>query len=140
MRLANAETLSRYAQSALQGLDESTPEVSAVTDLLGSISSELGALARIDPQVQFLADQVETALTSLADAAYELRRYSDKIEFNPARLDQIELRIDLLNSLKRKHGGSLAKVLEFYTSAREELQKVENLEDEIAQVNKKNVH
>ena len=137
VRLANAETLSRYAQSALQALDESTPEVSAVTDLLGSISSELGALARIDPQVQFLADQVEAALTSLADAAYELRRYSDKIEFNPARLDQIELRIDLLNNLKRKHGGSLAKVLEFYASASKDLQKVENLEDEIVQVNKK---
>lgn len=136
-RLANAEALSRYAQSALQALDESTPELSAVTDLLGGISGELTALARIDPQVQFLADQVETALTSLTDAAYELRRYNDKIEFNPARLDQIELRIDLINSLKRKHGGSVAKVLEFYASASKELQKVENLEDEIAQVNKK---
>ena len=93
-RLANAEVLSRHAQSALQALDESDPESFSVTDLLGNISNELISLARIDPQTQTMADQVEGALTTLSDLAYELRRYSEQIEFNPARLDQIRLRID----------------------------------------------
>jgi len=137
MRLANAETLSRYAQSALQTLDESSPETSAVTDLLGAVSHDLSSLAKIDAQMQALADQAETALSSLTDIAYELRRYNEQIEFNPARLDQIELRIDLINSLKKKHGGSIASVLKFFASSQDELSKIEGVEEQIEQVNQK---
>ncbi|MDY0124633.1 MAG: DNA repair protein RecN [Anaerolineaceae bacterium] len=137
MRLANAETLSRYAQSALQTLDETSPDTNSVTDLLGSVSHDLASLAKIDPQMQTLADQAETALSSLTDVAYELRHYSEQIEFNPARLDQIELRIDLINSLKKKHGGSIESVLKFLASAQEELSKIEGVEGQIKEVSQK---
>lgn len=137
MRLANAETLSRYAQSALQTLDESSSDANAATDLLGSVSHDLSSLAKIDPQMQALADQAEAALSNLTDIAYELRRYNEQIEFNPARLDQIELRIDLINSLKKKHGGSIESVLKFYASAQDELNKIEGVEEQINEVDGK---
>jgi len=137
MRLANAETLSRYTQSALQSLDESSPETSAVTDLLGTVSHDLSSLAKIDAQMQNLADQAEAALSSLTDIAYELRRYNEQIEFNPARLDQIELRIDLINSLKKKHGGSVDSVIKFFASAQDELSKIEGVEGQIDELGKK---
>ena len=137
MRLANAETLSRYTQSALQTLDESSPETNAVTDLLGLVSHDLSSLGKIDAQMQTLADQAETALSSLTDIAYELRHYNEQIEFNPARLDQIELRIDLINSLKKKHGGTIESVLKFYATAQDELNKIEGVEGQIAEVNQK---
>lgn len=135
MRLANAETLSRYTQSALQTLDESSPETNAVTDLLGLVSHDLSSLGKIDAQMQTLADQAETALSSLTDIAYELRHYNEQIEFNPARLDQIELRIDLINSLKKKHGGTIESVLKFYATAQDELNKIEGVEGQITEVN-----
>lgn len=135
MRLANAETLSRYTQSALQTLDESSPETNAVTDLLGLVSHDLSSLGKIDAQMQTLADQAETALSSLTDIAYELRHYNELIEFNPARLDQIELRIDLINSLKKKHGGTIESVLKFYATAQDELNKIEGVEGQITEVN-----
>ena len=137
MRLANAETLSRYAQSALQTLDDSTPETSAVTDLLGTVSHDLNSLAKIDSQMQSLADQAEAALSGLTDIAYELRRYNEQIEFNPTRLDQVELRIDLINSLKKKHGGSIEAVLHFFDSAQEELNKIEGVEEQLEELNQK---
>ena len=137
MRLANAETLSRYTQSALQTLDESSPETSAVTDLLGTVSHDLSSLAKIDAQMQNLADQAEAALSSLTDIAYELRRYNEQIEFNPARLDQIELRIDLINSLKKKHGGSIDSVIKFFASAQDELSKIEGVEGQIDELDQK---
>lgn len=136
-RLANAETLSRYTQSALQTLDESSPETSAVTDLLGTVSHDLSSLAKIDAQMQNLADQAEAALSSLTDIAYELRRYNEQIEFNPARLDQIELRIDLINSLKKKHGGSIDSVIKFFASAQDELSKIEGVEGQIDELGQK---
>ena len=137
MRLANAETLRRYTQSALQTLDESSPETSAVTDLLGTVSHDLSSLAKIDAQMQNLADQAEAALSSLTDIAYELRRYNEQIEFNPARLDQIELRIDLINSLKKKHGGSIDSVIKFFASAQDELSKIEGVEGQIDELGQK---
>jgi DNA repair protein RecN (Recombination protein N) len=73
----------------------------------------------------------------LTDIAYELRSYNEQIEFNPARLDQIEVRIDLLNSLKKKHGGSLSSVLDFYSNAHEELEKIEGVEGQINEVESK---
>ena len=136
-RLANAEVLSLHAQAALQALDESDPESPSVTDLLGSAANDLIALSRIDQKLQPLSEQVESALSNLTDIAYELRRYNDQIEYNPARLDQIEVRIDLINSLKRKHGGSVTKVLEFYSSAQNELEQIEGVESEIKQTKAK---
>lgn len=133
-RLSNAETLSRHAQNALELLDESAPDSDSITDLLGNVSHDLASLARIDSQMQQLADQAEVALSNLTDIAYELRQYNEKIEFNSARLDQIELRIDLINSLKKKHGGSLESVLSFYKDGQAELDQIEGVEEEIEEV------
>ena len=134
MRLSNAEILSRFAQSALQSLDESSPDTNAVTDLLGLASHDLSSLAKIDAQMQTLADQAENALNNLTDIAYELRRYNEQIEFNPTRLDQIELRIDLINSLKKKHGGSVESVLKYLATATDELNEIEGVEGQIDEV------
>ena len=82
-RLSNAETLSRHAQNALEILDESAPDSDSITDLLGNVSHDLSSLARIDSQMQQLADQAEAALSNLTDIAYELRQYNERIEFNP---------------------------------------------------------
>ncbi len=136
-RLSNAETLSRHAQNALEILDESAPESDSITDLLGNVSHDLASLARIDGQMQQLADQAEAALSNLTDIAYELRQYNERIEFNPARLDQIELRIDLINSLKKKHGGTVEAVLSFYEDGQAELEQIEGVEGEIEEVSQK---
>jgi len=129
--------LSLHAQSALQALDESDPESRSVTELLGSVANDLITLSRIDTNIQPLSDLVEAALSSLTDVAYELRRYNDQIEYNPSRLDQIETRIDMINSLKRKHGGSVESVIDYFSSAQTELDKIEGVEDEIKEVKQK---
>ena len=136
-RLMNAETLSSLSQSALALLDEGTEGGSAATDLLGQAARDLAELARIDPQIQVLAQQVEDALSSVSDLAYELRGYLEGIEFNPNRLDQIEERLDLFNRLKRKYGGSLSSALSHLQSSITELEKVEGVEEQISEVTEK---
>ncbi len=136
-RLMNAETLSSLSQSALAVLDEGMEGGSAATDLLGQAARDLAELARIDPQLQVLAQQVEDALSSVSDLAYELRGYLEGIEFNPNRLDQIEERLDLFNRLKRKYGGSLTSALEHLQTAIAELDKVEGVDEQIGEVKEK---
>ena len=136
-RLVNAETLSSLSQSALALLDEGTETGSAATDLLGQAARDLAELARIDPQMQSLAQQVEDALSSVSDLAYELRGYLEGIEFNPSRLDQIEERLDLFNRLKRKYGGSLGSALAHLQISIAELKKVDGVEEQIGEVKEK---
>ena len=136
-RLVNAETLSTLSQSALALLDEGTEISSAATDLLGQAGRDLAELTRIDPQMQALAQQIEDALSSVSDIAYELRGYLEEIEFNPNRLDQIEERLDLFNRLKRKYGGSLASALTHLEASVSELEKVEGVDEQIGEVKEK---
>ena len=136
-RLMNAETLTSLSQSALALLDEGTEGSSAATDLLGQAARDLAELARIDPQMQALAQQADEALSSLSDLTYELRGYLEGIEFNPNRLDQIEERLDLFNRLKRKYGGSLTSALDHLRTATQELDKVEGVEGQIEEVQEK---
>lgn len=136
-RLMNAETLSSLSQSVLASLDEGTEGSSAATDLLGQAARDLAELARIDPHMQTLAQQVEDALGSVSDLTYELRGYLEGIEFNPNRLDQIEERLDLFNRLKRKYGGSLSLALAHLENSVAELEKVEGVEEQIAEVKEK---
>lgn len=136
-RLVNAETLSTLSQSALALLDEGTEISSAATDLLGQAGRDLAELARIDPQMQALAQQIDDALSSVSDIAYELRGYLEEIEFNPNRLDQIEERLDLFNRLKRKYGGSLASALTHLEASVSELEKVEGVDEQIGEVKEK---
>ena len=134
-RLANAETLSKLAAEALTALDEAAPEGVSATDLLGISSHHLVELSHIDTSLSPLSEQLETALTALSDAAYELRTYLESLEFNPKRLDQIEERLDLFGNLKRKYGGSLEAVIAHLASIKVELDEVTNSTEQIAQVN-----
>jgi len=123
-RLANAEGLSTLAQQALVALDEGSPEALAASDLLGSIVDALEGLARLDPTQAALAESAQTALESITDLAIQLRDYIEGIEFNPRRLDQVEERLALLQTLKRKYGDSIPEILAFAENARQQLDQI----------------
>lgn len=133
-RLSNAENLSGLTQQALMLLDEGTPEVSSISDLLGEVLRSLGELARIDSSTQSLVERADSSLNTLSDLAMELHSYAEAIEFNPHRLDQIEERIDLINRLKRKYGNTIKEILVFAERAREELNNIEHSEEKMGEL------
>jgi DNA repair protein RecN (Recombination protein N) len=120
-RLANAESLASLAQTALGALEEGTPESPSASDLLGEAVQALSNLSRIDTSRSDLSEQAELALDTLTEIARDLRDYVERVEYNPRRLEQIEERLDLIQNLKRKYGGSIEAVLAFGESAREQL-------------------
>lgn len=134
-RLSNAENLSMLAQQSLLLLDENTSESASVTDLLGQVVNALSELTRIDQNTKHLSEQAEVSLSNLSDLALELRDYAESIEFNPQRLDQIEERIDLINRLKRKYGGSLESIIAFQAQALQDLEKIESAGEQIQKLN-----
>jgi DNA repair protein RecN (Recombination protein N) len=135
-RLANAESLASLAQQALLALDEGTPESPAATDLLGQISQALSALARLDPTQNNLDEVARSTFESLTDLTRNIHLYLDNIEFNPKRLDQVEERLALIQSLKRKYGETLSAVLEFAVNAKGQLEQITHTEERLEELEK----
>ena len=133
-RLSNAESLGSLAQQALALLDEDTPENASISILLGEVVHALADLNRIDSTTGELLEQAKTSLETLAGLVLELRNYTETIEFNPRRLDQVEERINLLNTLKRKYGNTTEEVIAFADKARLELDNITHSDERIIEL------
>jgi DNA repair protein RecN (Recombination protein N) len=130
-RLANAESLAEHAQAALTILDESTPDTSAASDLIGQAAQALASLAKTDPSKAELSERANLLLENLTDLTRDLRDYLEEIEFNPKRLDEVEERLNLVFQLTRKYGGSVETVNKFGAEARKQLETISNASERI---------
>ena len=65
----------------------------------------------------------------------ELSRYADKVEVDPARLKELEERLNLIHALKRKYGATLAEVIAFGEAARQKLAALEQRDAELNRLN-----
>jgi DNA repair protein RecN (Recombination protein N) len=133
-RLANAEQLIHLTAQVTQALENGSEEQSSAVDLLGQAVQILTRLARIDPEVEPMRRQIEDLSYQLSDVAHELRRYRDRVEFNPARLAEVEERLELIHNLKRKYGDSIEEILAFGERAQAELDGITHAEERIAEL------
>jgi DNA repair protein RecN (Recombination protein N) len=133
-RLLNAEQLSKLSDSVFRRLGGGGEEQRTVTDMLQRVLRDLTELEKLDPQVAAHRQLVEEASYQLDDLARTLRSYRNGVEFNPARLQAVDDRLDLIHSLKRKYGNSIVEVLQFAEQAARELHDITHNEERIAQL------
>ena len=84
------------------------------------------AVAGADPELDALAARLRELRIEAEDLGAELRRYEGGLDAEPGRLEQVEERLELYERLERKHGGSLASVLEHAEHCRSELALLED--------------
>ena len=122
-RLENAEELRELATgiaTAIEGDEESLlPRLATVHRLLGTIQ-------RVDPTLARLQESYDTAYYGLEALSRELTDYEASIELDPARLEEVRRRRDLLFKLTKKYGATLADVIEQGATARAELDLVDS--------------
>jgi DNA repair protein RecN (Recombination protein N) len=121
MRLANAEKLAEIVAHVLAVLDEN--ETSADSALSEAVR-DLKGLVKFDSSVEGVKTDCENVQYSLQETVRALRDYREKLTFDPDRLRELEAKADLLEHLKRKYGGTHAKVLEFYREAKAKYEKL----------------
>ena len=109
-RLAHAERLSGSAASLYSMLYAGED---SATDRLSIAYSELCDLARIDHTLEAACGEINQANISVSEIAAMLQSYSESIESNPARLEEVRDRLGALDTLKRKYGGTLQAVLAY---------------------------
>ena len=119
-RLRHAESLREGAGTALLSI-AGGEEGGGAAALLAAAEGALGRNANVDPALDALNERVSAAGVELGDIAAELRSYLEGIEADPGRLEEIEARLDALDRLMRKHGGSIEAVLAHAEHCRSEL-------------------
>ena len=86
-------------------------EETAALSTLGQVWKRVGELAAIDPAFAAHAAARDGIKAQLEDLALTLRDYQDGLDASPARLQEVEDRLALLERLKRKHGPTLAEAI-----------------------------
>ncbi len=133
-RLANAEKLIVDASTAYDALYHSSDGGPSAIDLLGDVARSLSNLEKIDPSLGELRRQAESLSYAVDDLARAVRGYRDEIEYNPARQQEVEERLELIAQLKRKYGDSIAEVLAFGERAARELEQITHSEERIEEL------
>lgn len=97
--------------------------------------SRLNEVAGYDNKgISPLLEQFQSAYYQLEDASFSLRNYRERIEFNPDRLEEVEERLDLISTLRRKYGDDVEGVLAYYEKIRKETDTLENKDDLLEQL------
>ncbi len=105
-------------------------------ELLGNVEQSLVSCQQFDPSVGAWRESVANASSTLADVARDVKRYTEKLNSDPARLEEIDERIHLLKNLKRKHGGTIESCIEKFESLKKEADETERFDDVIAEKEK----
>jgi DNA repair protein RecN (Recombination protein N) len=121
-RLRHAESLRGAAAEALAAL---AGEEGGAAEAVGSAEAALAASSGVDAELDRLAEAARGLRVELQELAAELRGYAEGIEAEPGRLEQVEERLDALDRLKRKHGGTIESVLAHADHCRREIEGIE---------------
>jgi DNA repair protein RecN (Recombination protein N) len=128
--LASADRIERLCAESYGLLYE---QDGAVLASLGQVWRRVGELAALDPAFQPYVDARDGIKSQLEDLALFLRRYADAVDASPARLQQVEDRLALLERLKRKHGPRLSDVLARREALRQEITDLEHGQERLAE-------
>jgi DNA repair protein RecN (Recombination protein N) len=121
-RLRHAESLRAAAAEALTAL---AGEEGGAAEAVGTAEAALAAASGVDAELDRLAEAALGLRVELQELAAELRGYAEGIEAEPGRLEQVEERLDVLDRLKRKHGGTIESVLAHADHCRREIEGIE---------------
>ena len=105
-RFEHAEALAGCAHEAAEALSGEGGSL----DALNAAISELSRMGRVDAKLAEFADELTGAAITLEDAAAELRRYRDSVDFDPAELAQAQERFSAFKGLLRQWGPHMEDV------------------------------
>ena len=123
--LQNAEKIYQNLSESYMELKNQTP---SVLDLLGNVMANINELKEISSDFNTMDENISESYYSLEDLAENIREYTDKMDFSKELLDEALNRMDVIDRLKSKYGGTIESVLEFYNVSITKLDDMENLD------------
>ena len=127
-RLANGAKIISGCQETIDALSEAD---SSVESVLAKVSSNLSVLAQHDAALSEVSETLESAQIQIDEVVHSLNRYLQKLDLDPARLSEVEERMQALHSAARKYrieANDLPKLLLETTERLEALTASQNIE------------
>lgn len=121
----------RLYQGCMEGEEILYEGEDALVGRLGRYVLRLRELANIDGGLNDAVDLLESSLAQLEEATSVLRRYTDRVQFDPAALEKLEDRLAEISRLKRKYNGPIEEILKMHERLEKELKALERGEEEI---------
>lgn len=120
--LTHANHIAEHLNAAYYSLDDDASDYSSLS-MVRNAMNELESASQFDaPSYAKLSEKIAEAYYLLEDAATDLEKRIDDLEFNPSELAMIEDRISVLTTLKKKYGPELTDVLAYLTNCQKELE------------------
>lgn len=130
-RIQNSENLSL----ALNNAHLTLTDEHAITDRLYELSTQLESIGEILPdKYDKLKDEVDQFYYTLEDAKHQIYDELTNTEFDEQYLNELESRMNLLNSLKRKYGKDISELIIYQEKLELEINKIENYEESTSQL------
>jgi len=98
-------------------------------DLIGMASKELSEISKYDETLSEYSEIVERIMYELQDTCRDLRNYKENIDFEPYELEQIEVRVDEINNLRRKYGDTIEDILKYKDEISSRLEDIVNRDE-----------
>jgi DNA repair protein RecN (Recombination protein N) len=127
-RLRHAEGLREAASGAHAGLAGAEEDGGGAAAALAQAEALLQGAEGLDAGLDAISERIAALAVELGDVGSELRDYAEGIEADPAALLAIEERLEAIDRLERKHGGSVESVLAHAERCREEIERLEEAE------------
>jgi DNA repair protein RecN (Recombination protein N) len=127
-RVRRLDALRSAAAAGGEALAPDAGEGPGAALMLAEAERLADGVAGVDPQLDGLTERMRALRIEAEDLGAELRRYGEMLDAEPSRLDQVEERLDAYDRLKRKHGGSVAAVLDHAGRCRDRIEQLENAE------------
>lgn len=124
--LANAEKLFQEINHASQLAGDEE----GIIARLKMMQQSLSRVSQYDPEISNILNAVQQSLYSMEDVGQFLRNYEKTIDFSPERINQVESRLALIASLKKKYGDTIAEILQYRDKAKKELDAVTSGDEE----------
>ena len=121
--LKNVARLQENANAAYAALYDAPDSVSTQMRIA---LKKVEELCRIDATLQGVIETLKPAEIAVDEASGVLRDYLDRLESDPNRIEDVESRLELMDRLKRKYGGSIDEILAFLEDVRRKMASVES--------------
>lgn len=132
--LQNSERIYQNLSGTYDLLYASTP---SSLEGLGKSLHLLQEISRFSPAILAFSDELSDAYYKLEDLTGEIRKYRDGIAFSPELLEETIKRLNILDTLKRKYGGSIENVLAYQLKITADLDRIENIDATLDKLNKR---
>ncbi len=132
--LNNVQRLEEAATAAYTAVYDSPESARAQVRLAAKRIEEL---SRIDDSLGGLSEHLKAADLSLQEVSYALRDYLGRLEANPGRLEEVELRLSAIDKLKRKYGQSVPEILSFLGEVQRQIEMVETAGERMEELRKR---